>query len=159
MPTVYLVYGFTGAGKTTFAKALEQDTGAVRFSADEWMARLHGSNPPAEKFQEYCDSIGELIWDMAALFLKRGHDVIMDMGFWSRFSRDQGRAFAAKHHADAKLYAVTCSEDVMRKRVLKRTSELPFGELVIDENAFELFKTRFETLGADEEHIPIDTSL
>jgi predicted kinase len=122
------------------------------------MVRLHGTNPPIEKFQQYYDSIDKLIWDMAALFLQKGHDVIMDMGFWDRTSRDHARAFAAKHHAEVNLYALTCPEDIMRQRVLERTKNLPAGALVIDENAFELFKTQFEPLGPDEEHIAIETS-
>ena len=93
------------------------DSGAVRFSPDEWMVRLHGTNPPADKFQEYHNGIEELIWDMAALFLVKGHDVIMDMGFWSRASRDKARAFTSKHHAAAKLYALTCQENIMRHNV------------------------------------------
>jgi predicted kinase len=158
MPTVHLIHSFTGAGKTTFAKSLEQQTGAVRFSPDEWMVRLHGSNPPVDKFQQYHDRIEKLIWDTAALFLQKGHDVVMDMGFWTRASRDHAREFATKHHAKIKLYALTCSENIMRLRVLERTMNLPAGALFIDENAFELFKKRFEPLAPDEEHMTIDTS-
>jgi predicted kinase len=158
MPTVHLIHGFTGAGKTTFAKSLEQQTGAVRFSPDEWMVRLHGSNPPVNKFQQYHDRIEKLIWDTAALFLQKGHDVVMDMGFWTRASRDRAREFATKHHAKIKLYALTCSENIMRLRVLERTRNLPAGALFIDENAFELFKKRFEPLTPDEEHMTVDTS-
>jgi len=33
--TVYLICGFIGAGKTTFAKMLEKKTGAVRIVKDE----------------------------------------------------------------------------------------------------------------------------
>jgi predicted kinase len=159
MPTIHLIYGFLGAGKTTFAKSLEQETGSVRFSPDEWMVRLHGTNPPADRFPEQEERVAELIWDMAALFLKRGHDVIMDMGFWNRAHRDYAREFARENKAEVKLYALTCREDTMRRRVLERTRTLPDRALFIDENAFELFKDRFEPLGSDEEHIAIDTSV
>jgi predicted kinase len=111
-----------------------------------------------DKFREYCDSIDELIWDMAALFLKKGHDVIMDMGFWSRTSRDRAREFAKENKAEVKLYAVVCPENVMWKRVLERTYNPSSQALFIDENAFELFKKRFEPLEPDEEHIIVDTS-
>lgn len=159
MPTIHLIHGFLGSGKTTFAKSLEQDTGAVRFSPDEWMVRLHGTNPAADKFREHEERIAELIWDMAALFLKRGHDVIMDMGFWNRPHRDYAREFARENKAEVKLYALTCQEDTMRRRVLERTRTLHNTALFIDENAFELFKDRFEPLRSDEGHIVIDTSV
>jgi hypothetical protein len=38
MSTAHLIHGFLGAWKTTFAKKLEAELGAVRFSQDEWMA-------------------------------------------------------------------------------------------------------------------------
>jgi len=52
-PIVYMLYGFVGAGKTVFAKKLEKETGALRFTNDEWMISLYGNNPSAEKFAEY----------------------------------------------------------------------------------------------------------
>ena len=36
-PTVYVLCGFIGAGKTTFARELEARTGAVRITKDEWL--------------------------------------------------------------------------------------------------------------------------
>ena len=39
-PNVYLICGFIGAGKTTFAKKLEEKTGAVKITKDEWSIRL-----------------------------------------------------------------------------------------------------------------------
>ena len=52
MPTAHLIHGFLGAGKTTFARQLEQRIPAIRFSHDEWMARLYGVDPPVERFEE-----------------------------------------------------------------------------------------------------------
>ncbi|WP_084678562.1 AAA family ATPase [Actinopolymorpha alba] len=44
MPTAHLIHGYIGAGKTTFAKRIEQDAAAVRFSADEWLTTLYGDD-------------------------------------------------------------------------------------------------------------------
>ena len=46
----------------------------------------------------------------------------------------------------------------MRTRVAKRSAESPPGTLFIDENAFDLFKSRFEPLGADEPHRRVETA-
>lgn len=43
MPTALLVYGHIGAGTTTVARQLEEQHGAVRFTSDEWVATLYGS--------------------------------------------------------------------------------------------------------------------
>lgn len=41
-PIAHLICGFIGSGKTTFARKLEKETGAARFTKDEWMVRLFG---------------------------------------------------------------------------------------------------------------------
>lgn len=40
-PTVHLLCGLPGAGKTTLARRLEAGLPAIRFSLDEWMLRLY----------------------------------------------------------------------------------------------------------------------
>ena len=41
-----LVVGCTGAGKTTYARKLADELGALRFSIDEWMMPLFGPDQP-----------------------------------------------------------------------------------------------------------------
>jgi len=52
MATAHLIDGFLGAGKTTFARQLERDLPGIRFTHDEWMARLYGDDPPVDRFAE-----------------------------------------------------------------------------------------------------------
>jgi predicted kinase len=44
-PTVYLLCGFIGTGKTSLARTLAARTGAVRITKDEWLIRLAGHEP------------------------------------------------------------------------------------------------------------------
>jgi len=157
LPTLHLLCGFVGAGKTTFARKLEQEIRAVRLSPDEWVVGLYGHNPPAEKFRDAYSRVVDLIWQQAVRLLALGLDVILDFGFWSRASRDDVRARAASLGVAYKLYFVHCPDDVMRRRVLGRSTELPADALWIDEAAFELFQTKFEPPGEDEEHVRIET--
>jgi predicted kinase len=154
MSTLHMVYGFVGAGKTTFAKKLEHTLPAIRFTHDEWMSRLYGDNPPLEKFADYYARVHELIWIYATRLLELEQDVILDFGFWSKRSRDEARAKAAALGAAYKLYFLDAPEDILRERVRQRNENLQ-GSLYIDDHAFELFKTRFEPLGKDEEHVLI----
>ena len=91
MAIAHLIHGFIGAGKTTYARQLEQQIPALRFSIDDWMIALYGKNPPAAQFETYHSKTACLIWDVAARTLELGQDVILDFGFWSRKSRDDAR--------------------------------------------------------------------
>ena len=41
MPTLYLMCGLPGSGKTTAAKRLEQKASALRLTGDEWLHQLY----------------------------------------------------------------------------------------------------------------------
>ena len=42
--TLFLMVGLPGSGKTTRAKELERETGAIRFTPDEWHLFLFGDD-------------------------------------------------------------------------------------------------------------------
>jgi predicted kinase len=156
MPVVHLVHGYLGAGKTTFAKRLERELPAVRFSPDEWMVTLHGHDPPAADFAGHLERVLELIHVMWPRVTKVGVDVILDFGFWSRRSRDQVRRLGAEHGATTRLYALGCAEDTARARCQQRNLDLG-GSLFISPETFDALRARFEPLAADEPHEVIAT--
>lgn len=88
MPIAYLLFGYLGAGKTTLAKRLERDKRAVRFTPDDWMARLFGEDPPADIFQDRAAAIQDLMQPLWRQCLIAGADVVLDHGFWRRHERD-----------------------------------------------------------------------
>ena len=159
MTKVHLLHGFVGAGKTTFARKLEQETGAIRFTFDEWMVRLYGNNPPASEYCHYYQRIEGLIWDMAIKLMDKKVDVIIDSGFWSRASRDNARRLVLDKGAKPILYHITCPENLMRQRVATRTADLPSDSLWINQAAFDEFKNRFEPLTEDEDCITVNTTI
>ncbi|MCB9963325.1 MAG: ATP-binding protein [Rhodospirillales bacterium] len=150
MTKIYFLHGFCGSGKTTYAKKLEAEGMAVRFSLDEWMVDLYGVNPPAGSYAEYNSRIEAVMLKVAAHILNQGGSVILDFGFWTRQERDEARAWAEEMQQPYKFLAFDAPEEVLKSRVLTRTSAQKDGEVFIDENAFNLFKTRFEPLQEDE---------
>jgi predicted kinase len=159
MPAAHLIHGYLGAGKTTFARQLERDIPAIRFSHDEWMVRLYGDDPPAEHFADFYRRIYEQAEEIWPRCLELGVDVVLDFGFWSRSERDATRQkISTIGGAQARLYQLTCPEDEAWRRIEKRTADLQ-GSLLIDRNSFEVFKVRFEPLDPDEERIEITSTL
>ncbi len=91
MPTLHLLHGLPGSGKTSFGRKLAHDLPAVRFTPDEWMVTLHGTNPPEAVFRPQHEKIMALIWSHVERVLGAGTDAVLDVGFWSRASRDDAR--------------------------------------------------------------------
>jgi predicted kinase len=155
MPTIHLIHGFLGSGKTTFAEKLEEQTGAVRFDIDEWMMTLFGARPSSEVVKTYLSRVIDLIWLNCTQLIQRDMNVILDFGFWSRQSRDDARRRAALLGATVKLYRVTCSEVEMRRRALARDEAMPEGTLWIESATNQAFNEPFEPLGKDETHVEV----
>jgi predicted kinase len=83
--TFHLVCGSTGAGKTTHALRLVQESGALHFSIDDWMVRLFGPDQPPKRDWSWiaervarCES---LIVETAIEAGKRGVSSVLDLGF------------------------------------------------------------------------------
>lgn len=152
MATAHLIHGYLGSGKTTFAKALEEETGALRFTHDEWMKKLYGDDPAEEHFADYANRVSEVMEGLWTRCLQIGADVILDSGFWSRNERDRARLILASLGADCRLYRLSCSEDEAWKRIETRNLSLD-SSLYIARNTFEVLKARFEPLSDDENRI------
>lgn len=155
MPTLHLLCGLPGTGKTTFARQLERTHRAVRFTHDEWMHRLYGSNPPAEMFATYHERISELIWSYAERLLDLGVDVVLDFGFWKKKDRQAAVARAKALGAKPILYKFACPLETASKRIAKRNKTDPSDSLQIDEHALNLFASRFEPIEANEECVEV----
>ena len=149
-PTLHLIHGYIASGKTTYAKKLEIETSAVRFTLDEWMVNLYGVNPPADQFTQYEDNIKIMIWQMAEQFLKNDISVIVDYGFWKRSDRDDYKNRASNLGVKCKLHILILDDEIALSRLKSRTNEMPDGALFIDETAYYTLKDKFEPIDNDE---------
>jgi predicted kinase len=86
-PRLILLCGLPGAGKTTYARRIAPEIGAVRLCPDEWMADL-GVDLYDEPFR---DRFERRLWLLAQELLARGQSVILEFGFWAREDRDEKR--------------------------------------------------------------------
>lgn len=120
--TVYIICGFIGAGKTTFAKKLEEKTGAVRITKDEWSIRLIGNDPTIDGYAEWDRKIIGLSRDFAFYLAEKGSDVIMDEGFWEKETRDEMSRRIAAIGAKAVMYYLETPMETIRERVVRRNN-------------------------------------
>ena len=154
--TAHLLHGFIGSGKTTFARLLEKKLPAVRLTHDEWIRKLYGRAPPEDAYPEYYRRVEDLIWATAAGVLASGSDVVLDLGFWTRESRDTARERIASIGSNASFYSVVCPRETMLSRTLARSEDPPPDSMWVDRPAFEKFWRRFEPMGDDETFTRID---
>jgi predicted kinase len=149
MATAHLLFGYLGSGKTTFAKYLEVKHEAVRFTPDEWMARLFGNDPPEASFPERAEAILQLLEPLWMCCLSLNVDVVLDYGFWSRKERDEVRAIVERLGASACLYRLDCSDEEARRRIDAR-NQADHRTLHIAPATYAALRSRFEPLEADE---------
>ena len=159
MPTIHLLHGLPGSGKTAFARRLVADTGAVLLNHDAVRTAVFGFDPPKEGFEEYTARIHELIWVFTEKFVRHGVDVILDHGFWTRSERDEARARSRSFGAEPRFYRMVCPDAIADARVLKRNEAAEPGTLYVPPGALDVFRARFQPMEADEESIPIRTDL
>ena len=127
MATVHLVFGALGAGKTTYARALAERAEATRFSIDEWMLGLYGPDltrplNPRWIF-ERVQRAERRIWATAAEVVRRGGNVVLDLGFMKRADRSRFIALCDEAQLPFQLHYLTAPHAQRRERVLARNRD------------------------------------
>jgi predicted kinase len=121
-PTLFLMIGLPGSGKTTLARRLEHDHAALRLTPDEWMLPLFGAGE-SEGRRWVLES--ELLWGVAARALGLGVNVVLDYGLWSRSERDEFRARGEALGARVELHVLDVPREELRRRLDVRNRDLP----------------------------------
>jgi len=153
-PVAYVICGFIGAGKTSFARKLEKETGAVRITKDEWMIKIFGNKITSDKnFEEYDKNVIELTRNFAFKILKSGGDVILDEGFWAKSQRDDMKKKISEVGAKPILYYVECPIEEMRERVVSRSKIPPEDSFEISGEMFDSYVKYWQPPEEDEEFI------
>ncbi len=151
--TVYLICGFIGSGKTTFAKKLEEQTGAVKITKDEWSISLIGNDPKIDGYAEWDRKIIDLSRDVAFQLAEKGVDVIIDEGFWERETRDEMRRRADTIGAKVVMYYVETPIEMIRERVLGRNNNLTKESFKISREMLDNYLLQWQPPTEDEDYI------
>jgi hypothetical protein len=147
---VHLLAGLNGAGKTTYARSLERQLPAVRFTLDEWMLRLYRLRYDDPAYPAAAESCKELIWDVARQVLSAGTDVVLDWNQWSRARRSVWRDRAVEAGHRILLHYVDVPLDVAVERAEQRGRSGDPGAHVLDAAGVRHLAGIFETPSPDE---------
>lgn len=126
MTTLHLICGLPGSGKSTFAKRLAQETGALVMSPDEWMSEL-GADIYDEEFR---NKVERLQWMVAQDILKGGASVILENGFWSKQERDAYRSSAKSLGVGFAIHYLHADRDTLIARIRERNKTRAESERV-----------------------------
>jgi len=145
-PTLHLICGLPGSGKTTLARRLEAELPALRLAADEWMARIVGDGYDQAKRT----AVEAVQWEIAARVIILGVDVILENGFWSRRERDDFRSRAAALGAKTKLHFLDVGRDELSRRLAVRNAALPADTFRVTKDQIDMWSKHFERPSANE---------
>jgi len=154
-PEIYLITGGTGAGKTTYARKLADETGAIRFSIDDWMTTLFWMDSPDPiSFDWAMSRINRCeaqIWEMALQVLKQGVALILDLGFTKKDHRAKFKILTEAEGYQAYLHWVDVAVQERWRRVQSRNADK--GEtfaMNVSREMFDFMENEWEKPNAEE---------
>ena len=150
MPTLYLLCGLPGSGKTTLARQLEREHGALRLCPDEWMEPLYGVNLPESELDAHRTPVENVQWEIAARALQLGLNVVLENGFWSRAERDDFRRRGVGLGADVELRYLDVSREKLWECLSRRNENLPRHTFPITKPNLDAWWALFEPPGPEE---------
>jgi predicted kinase len=138
-PTLFVMVGLPASGKTTRAEELEEAWHALRLTPDQWMIPLFGE--PEGGKREVLE--GRLIW-VATQALRRGVNVILDFGVWTRDERSALRFLASSVGASCVLLYLEVDEPEQRRRHDERFSAEPGRTFPMSDHDLRSYREQFE---------------
>ncbi len=145
MPTVHMVCGAPGAGKTTYARALADAKRCLCLSVHEWMKvlfEMDAPQPPERAWTlERAARCEAQMWLVADSLLARGADVVFDVDLATVSHRDAFRSRIAHTRAETKMHYLDVGQETRRARVLATG---------VTQADFDLMDRRFEAPSDDE---------
>ncbi|MEV6326329.1 ATP-binding protein [Streptomyces sp. NPDC051909] len=140
MTTLFLMVGLPGAGKTTEARRLADEHGALRLTPDEWMLPLFGT-AEADGKRDVLE--GRMLW-LALEAVKLGTDVVVDFGCWSRDERSAIRWLAEAEGAAFRMVYLSVDPATQRARIARRQESTPEGTFPMTEADLAQWRAYFE---------------
>ncbi|MFD4953067.1 ATP-binding protein [Streptomyces sp. NPDC058451] len=155
-PTVYLLVGLTGSGKTTYARRRLESAGAVRLSVDERVHARHGrygvDYPERDYFSLEAPVVAEVREELVDL-VAAGRDAVLDHGLWLRSAREEWKKLVIAAGGRPRLLYFPVSREELLWRLEERNRREDANALAVTESALDDFYARFEPPRDEDEEI------
>lgn len=145
-PSLLLMVGLPGAGKTTRATQLAVAHRALRLTPDEWMIALFDGVQPDGKR----DRLEGRLIALALQALCLGTNVVLDFGLWGRDERSALRWLAASVGASGRVVYLPVDRDVQRARIAHRQATAPHTTFPMPESDIDQWRQQFQAPDAAE---------
>ncbi|QNO38047.1 ATP-binding protein [Protaetiibacter sp. SSC-01] len=142
-PSLHLVFGLPGAGKSTRSRHIVETESAVRLDPDPWIVALGVSLVD----YDFRFTLQHQLLAHAGDILRVGANVVVEFGTWSRVEREAVRRVAVDAGARTVLHFVDAPLDELVRRVRERGG--PDAEALIADVLIGL-SDRFERPDPDE---------
>ena len=149
-PTLYLMCGLPGSGKSTRAAEMEAAGSGIVLNADSWVWVLYPDDAEAAARDERKGFVFAVQWEIVDRLLIAGRSVILDWGFSKKAERDECRSRA--HELGVAVRTVFMDEplDVLHERLAARNRSLPPGTFSISAAELDEWAPLFERPTSDE---------
>lgn len=149
-PTLYVMCGLPGSGKTTRAKELEAAGKGVLLNADAWVCLLYPDDAEAAARDERKSLVEQVQWELVERLLTSGVSVILDWGVWMRAERADYRQRARALDAEVETVFLDVALETLQERVSRRNQNLPPGTFHISAEELGEWAAIFEPPSPDE---------
>lgn len=148
VPTLMLMHGFSGSGKTYASQRILESKGMIRLRSDVERKRLHGLTAQESSRSELNTALYQKqatedtfhhLEQQAARLLRAGFGVIVDATFLRHLLRERFIALAAQHGVSATIMDADVAPEICRERILQRQQfEKDASEATLDVLAHQL---------------------
>lgn len=152
-PTLFLLLGYPGSGKSTFGKQLSVARGIVRFSSDDIRDYMYGHSAAAHNPKNNPAVFGTIDY-MAVQLLVSGQSVLYDANNNRRRDRTRRQKLAAEHGARAVVLWVQTPLEVAKAREAERAGDP--NHLPIPSERYDQLVSALQEPGPNEATIVVD---